>query len=309
MKENKKRVYGLADYFSGYMDNIGQLTLVNLLFCVPAAVFTGIILLINYFRPLSIFVFLLLIPLLSPISAGLFYGVRRVTMKQEVKAWRDMIHGIKTGWKGFLINGIIACPIVAGVMLTFSLYRGGLSNPIILMAFIFSLIFVLFFAGFENSMLTMLVSVELKPSELIRNSVLLFIGGFFGHVKIILSYALISCLIFSVFMITGDMLVSALTLLIPVLLLLPALCAYIVVYNSYQTIEKNVINPYTQEKKNCNKKEAPAQKPGSAEIDREELVRLSKGDPEEYVFLDGRMIKRKAIKALLEEKQSGKSEK
>lgn len=297
MKNNKKRKYGLSDFFGGYLDNLGQLALVNLLFCIPLIISGGAILLLNLFVPLNIFAYLLLIPLLSPFSAGLFYCVRRVTMNEELKALRDFKKGMRSSWKSFLVNGLIGYPVVGGIALTFSLYRGNLSNPVILMAFISSLIFVLFYISLQNSLLTMLVTVDISPGQALKNSVLLFLGGIGGHIKVILSLALVSIMVFSVFLLIRDALISLLILTVPLLLFLPVLCAYIVVYNTYQTIEKRVINPYTDEKN-----EVPVRKEREEEYipDTDELIRLSKGDPEEFVFLGGKMLKRKKIAEMLE---------
>ena len=296
MKGKKKRVYGLADFFGGYMDELGQLTLVNLMFSVPAVLFIGAFLLINMYVSQSIFVLLLIIPLLSPFTAGLFNIAKRLTLGEEIKAWRDFSFGIKSGGKAFLINGIIAYPIISGIILTFSLYRGGLSNPVILAAFISSLVFVIFYICFENSFLTMLVTIDISAGQAVKNAVLLFIGGFGGHIKVILSYMLMSALIFSGLMITGDVLISLIMLAVPFILLMPVLCSYIVVYNTFITLEKKVV---ISEKPGSDNAEKKPQKEESPEADREELEKLSQGNPEEFVFVSGRMLKRKKIKEML----------
>ena len=296
MKGKKKRVYGLADFFGGYMDELGQLTLSNLMFSVPAVIFIGAFLLINMYVSQSIFVLLLIIPLLSPFTAGLFYIAKRLTLGEEIKAWRDLRYGIKSSWKPFLINGLIAYPVISGIVLTFSLYRGGLSNPVIIAAFISSLVFVIFYICFENSFLTMLVTIDITPGQAVKNAVLLFIGGFGGHLKIILSYMLISALLFSAVMLTGDMLVCLITIAVPLILLMPMLCSYIVVYNTFVTLEKKVVISEKPEKESTEKK--PAKQPDTV-FDTEELEKLSQGDPEEFVFIGGRMLKRKKIKEML----------
>ncbi len=299
MRKRKARIYGLTDFFNGYMDQIGQMTLVNLLFCVPTVIFTGMIFLISSIIPINIFVVMLMIPLLSPFSAGLFYAAKRVTLREELKALRDFKKGISMEWKPFLINSLIVYVITCGIYVTMQIYRGGLSNPILLTAFIMSMVFVLFFVCFENSFLTMLVTVDIKVSEAVKNAVLMFIGGIFYHLKVILSLALVIFLMFSVVMIIGDYLVAGLTLMIPFLLFVPVLCAYIIVYNIFQTVEKIIVIPFTEEKTQSGSEGKNAE--DKPEPDREELEKLSKGDPEEYVFVSGRMLKRKTILKMLEE--------
>ena len=48
MAQGKKK-YSLAEFFSGYFDNFGNMLLVNLFYCIPLAVFSGIMFAVFYF--------------------------------------------------------------------------------------------------------------------------------------------------------------------------------------------------------------------------------------------------------------------
>lgn len=296
MSKKKQRVYGLADFFSGYMDQIGQLTVTNLLFCVPAAVFGGMILLLCQKLP-NIFIALIIVPLLSPFTAGLFYVAKRVTLKEPVRAVRDFIKGMKNEWKVFLADALIIYVVTCGIYITMQLYRGNLSSPIMLSSFIMSLLFVLFFVCFQNAFLTMRVMVELSVTAAVKNAVLMFIGGFFNHLKVLFSLALEAFLIYSIIAAIGDVMIAGLVLAVPFLLLLPVLSVYIVVYNVFQTIEKNILTTSAQRQSAAAAVQEPDEEP-----DLEQLKAYAEGDPEEYVFIDGRMWKRKTIIRMLEEK-------
>lgn len=295
----KKRIYSLADYFNGMMDQIGQFILANLIFSVPALIFAGAVAGLSFIVPMNIFVVFLFIPLMSPFTAGLFYIARKLTLKEKISAWKDFKKGMKDEWKPFVINSLAAYVICCGIYITMQIYRGGLSHPVLLASFIMSLVFVLFFVCFENAFLTMLVTVDIKPTQAVKNAVLMFIGGFFYHLKVILSLVLVVFLVFSVYTLIGDVFVATLAILIPFILIIPLTCAYIIVYNIFQTIEKIIVIPYTSE--NSAKSNSDNSSEADEQLDLSELEQYRKGDPEEYVFVGGRMLKRKNIVSMLEE--------
>lgn len=281
------------DFFTCMMDQIGQVLIVNLLYSIPVLIFGGLLFGLSFITELNIFIVFLLIPLLSPFTAGLFYCAKRVTLKEKLSAVSDFKKGIKTEWKPFLINSLIAYVITCGIYITMQIYRGGLSNPVILISFIMSAIFVLFFICFENAFLTMLVTVDISPSQAVKNSVLMFIGGLLYHLKAIISLALVIFVISSIFIMIGDPMIAILALLIPCAVFLPMLWTNIIVYNVFQTVEKHVVIDNT--KKEEEKQPRQNTEDTYDELSYEELIQHVNGDPEEYVYIGGRMIKRKVI--------------
>lgn len=79
---------------------------------------------------------------------------------------------------------------------------------------------------------------------------------------------------------------------------IPSFIIYIIVYNSYQNIERIVIQPYIKSQKD--EKLMQLQKEKDDKLTVEELERLAKGDPEEYVFLNDKTVKRKTILKMIE---------
>ena len=77
-----KRKYGLTDFMKGYFDSIGKVTLANLLYCIPLAVFLGIIMLVfKLTGEMNLFGLFLIVPLMSPFTAGLMYICRKLTAR------------------------------------------------------------------------------------------------------------------------------------------------------------------------------------------------------------------------------------
>ena len=166
-----------------------------------------------------------------------------------------------------------------------------------IMLFVFSLLFLVFFICYENSFLTMMVTVDLSFPELVKNSVLLVAGGLFGHIKTLISFSILGIIIYSIVMFAGNnsFLIASVAALLT-LSVMPVLCSYIVVFNSFQTVEKQIIVSAEEKKETENVKKETV----NTTVDKDELEKLAKGDPEEFVFLDGRMIKRKSIIKMLE---------
>ena len=73
---------------------------------------------------------------------------------------------------------------------------------------------------------------------------------------------------------------------------------YIIIYNSYQTVDKYIIVPFSEEAKRARQKELDKQR--DEELTIEDLESLAEGDPEEYVFLNGKTVKRKTVLRMIE---------
>ena len=192
-----------------------------------------------------------------------------------------------------------------GLYATYSYYRAGFDSPMKIVSFVFTIIFTVFFFNFECSALTMLVTVDLRISEVLRNAVILAIGGIVNHIKTLLSLALMACIIFTGIRVANDPMLGIFIVLIPFALIIPAMSVYIVVFNNWQTIEKLVVSPYEEEHKSeIKEKEHNKQLEMAAEeSDPEELMSLAEGDPEEFVYVGGRMIKRKNVIKMLQKSE------
>lgn len=77
----------LIDFLSNVLTgNFKKLVLINLLLDIPLVIIAGIIALISYLLGgIYIFVVMLVIPLLAPFSAGVFYIVRNIAKGEKIK--------------------------------------------------------------------------------------------------------------------------------------------------------------------------------------------------------------------------------
>lgn len=293
--------YKLADFFSCFFDNFGKMFTANLLFDIPLIVFAGVIALTSYILGhINIFVCFLLIPLISPFFFGLMYVCRKLTLKEKFSPAKDFFKGVRENFKYSVLNGMIVYIIVLGMWLAFSFYRDNLEQPLIIVSFVFSIILGIYFLFMEFLISTMIVSVELKFMEILKNSVVLTLAGFFGNIKTLISFMLVFSIIFTIFSLVGNLIVSIIIIALLVIILLPALCTYIITFNAYQTIEKYVIAPYNEEHAEENRQQQ--KESAVSEMNIDELCELAQGNPDEFIFLNGRMLKRSAIQKMVEKR-------
>lgn len=294
MSQTVQQDYRLGKFFDRYRSNFPKLLCVNLLFAIPLAVFIGIMALITYLTGgVNIYIAAFGIPFLSPFFAALTYIAKKLTVRQEIRPVKDFIKGIKDNWKYFLINSFLVYIIFIGLYITFSFYQYFSDIPTITVSIIMTSIVTLFFLFMEFTIPVMAVSVDLKFMQIIKNAVFFVLLGLTNNLKTLLSLLFVFCILFSLVQFSFLPIVTICFLAVVTLTLLPVLLVYIVVFNSYQIIEKNIINPYLKEHQS-NPKDTETKKTHKT-YDYAELERLAKGDPDEYVSLDGRMLKRSTI--------------
>ncbi len=299
MSYTGERKYNLTDFFGNYFGNFGRLLVANLLFCLPLAVFVGGLMLVAQLASgVSIFLVFMLIPLMSPFFAGLTNVCRKLTATRSVRPVKDFFSGLKSNWLFFLVNSILVYIFTVSIWASVQLFRGmGMSMEII--AFIITIVLTaILFICVELSAVVMAVSVDLKFTEIIKNSFILVLKGFTNHLKTLFSLFFAVTLVYSLVVLIREPITLSVILGLFTLTVLPTLMMYIIVYNSYQTVERLVIKPYEQQKKDEPVRQLDLRQDESLTI--EDLEPLAKGDPEEYVFLNGKTIKRKTVLRMIE---------
>lgn len=305
MSAKEKKNYSLKDFFAPVIDNSGGLLLVNLIFGGITLAVLGVLVLISYFiGRINLLVLFLIIPLSSPFFGGLFSIAKKLTLDEKLSPVSDFFGGIKPNFVRFFLNSIVVYIIGSGLYFTFSFYRGGLDSPMKITAFVLSVIFTLFFFFVESAMLTMFVGVELSAFEALKNAVFLTIKGFWNHLKTVFSLLFMFVLLFMIVTFSGNYLIAAGVLGVLHLLFLPTLVVYTIVFNNWQTVERFVVEPYNEIRKKEQEAEELAKELDVVfeEAPDDEIASLSDGDPEEYVYVGGRMIKRKNVIKMLDKK-------
>ena len=246
----------LIDFLSNVLTgNFKKLVLINLLLDIPLVIIAGIIALISYLLGgIYIFVVMLVIPLLAPFSAGVFYIVRNIAKGEKIKIAEQFKRGVKDNAFQFFIQGIIHYLVFTGFYVAFEFYRNDLSNPLIISALVASIIVALIYLFMTFNMGMMTVTVKLKSIDIFKNSLLLSFMAIVQNVKTLLAMLFIFALIFSVTILISDMTIVVCILAALILIILPTLIFLIIGYNSYPAIKDFVIDSKTEKKPQEEKK-------------------------------------------------------
>ncbi len=273
-----------------------------MLFSLPLAVLVGgLALLMVNFGELSWFVIFLVIPLMSPFFAGLTNVCRKLAAEKRFRPVRDFFRGVKENWLFFFINSIFFYALTVGMFMMININREAASGAVTIYLIIMALTSLVFLM-MEFSALVMAASVDIGFTDILRNSLVLIGKGITNHLKTLFALLFAAFMLYTIIATIPSIVVSLIVVGVLTFLLLPALLTYIVVYNSYQTIEKHVIMPYRRQTEKEEQIRLEKEKEDSLTVD--DLLPLSKGDPEEYVFLNGKTLKRRTILKMIEVRQN-----
>ncbi len=172
---------------------------------------------------------------IGPATAGLTYILRNYAREQHAFMLSDFWDAVKNNWKQSVPTGIIM--ILLGIIVYFSasfyfLNISGSTLFTVMFGITIAVALILLFASYYVYLL--IVTVDLKLSQLYKNSLILAVLGLKTNLITTFFVALILVPVILFFPIS----------LILVLLIVPALVGLIVNFNSFQYIKKYCIDPY-----------------------------------------------------------------
>lgn len=285
-----------VEFFSVYFKNFKNILLSNLMFFVPvllaAVIEYGAYVL---FGGLNIFIIAFAIVILNPFFSGITLVCRYICMGKEFSVREAFFRGIKENWRNFLVHGIIVYAVVTVSWLSISMYYGGTKTspvfwvPLVITGLI--VLFVLFSSYYAN---IMTVTMDIKLSEIYRNCALFSFGELKNNLLTTFALLIFSAVLFTLAIFLYDPIVLLVLGAILIATVIPSTVQYIItfyVYDDMVAILDNSAKKESNEGKDSD---------GSIVVDREEAEKISQLVPDgddEYVFHNGRMIKR----SLLEE--------
>lgn len=296
MSEKEKKLT-LRDFFWSFINHFGALQLINLLFLIPVLFFGGGIFALCWFSgTINVFVCTLIVPLLMPFAVGMTYAMKNMIFGECKHPIKDYFKGIRENLKQAFFHGIFMYVIVSGLWLTFALYQQYIgTSGFVIAAFVVSVIIsaVVLFASFHVPM--MIVTLKLKLKDIYKNAFIFVFAGIGGNIKTLLSFALIGSVMGMIVLCSGsNLLVGLIVAAVLFLWIGFVLCGYIITFNAYPTTKKYAIDPY--------KKSGNVQKTESENlyenITYEDIEAYLDGDPNEFVYINGRMMKRASLQVL-----------
>lgn len=304
--EPKKPPY--IRYFQLMGRKYGKLMQLNLLFLVPFVIAVALMLVLFFFFPhfslrvgiqddLAVDInlwFLCVVPiplfLISPFWAGMTYVTRNFAREEHAFVFSDFMDAVKNNWKPFLLNGLVL--YIAWMLLSFSMiyyyYQTAFNSMMIIpFALCFLIAVILLFCQYYIPL--MIVTFDLPLRKIYRNALIFAIIGLWRNLLLTIIFGAVLFL-FSAFFTSLVTIVIGLAF---ILLCLFSFVSYSTNFIVYPLVEKLMIQPYynNQEKTEENKNDEDEDK----EIENEQRGQMDQEDKPEYVYVNGRLIKRTLV--------------
>ncbi len=315
---SEKNIFALSDFFSSLFHNFPKLLFTNVLFAVPFAVFFGIFWFINTASSINsnFILFLTAIPLFP------FYaGVTQVTShmargEKDVKVFQTFINGVKENFLRFLLYGFIFYAAIFFSYYSIIMYSGfGRYNNAFYVLLVLCVIISVFFLFVFYYVPPMSVTFDLSVKNILKNSALMT----FGEIK---SNFIATFGLFVLFLVCATVLFcckyAAAIIIATVVLALffvPSLMSFIINSSIYKAMYSMITGKDEKsteiDKKIKNRKKGQFydnfedKKNSVAESFAGLKVDESK-DGDEYIFYNGRMIKRSVLIKLKKESEEKK---
>ena len=176
---SEKNAVALTGFFSSLFHNLPRLLLTNVLFALPFAVIFGIFFLINTLTGInSMFIYFLTIIPLFPFYAGVTQVTSHMVRGEEnVDVFSNFIGGIKENLLRFLIHGVVMYAAVFISYYSIVLYLGlGSKNGMFYVPLVICILIAIFFLFMFFYVPPMTVTFDIKMKDIYKNSALMTIG-------------------------------------------------------------------------------------------------------------------------------------
>ncbi len=303
--ERKKSDILIANYFSIIGKNFKKLVGLNLIFAVPSALiialFVGLSFLLSH--NVNIFLCLLAVVGITPFFNAMCHVLVRVINGKRVELFKNFLYGLKDNLGTSLMNGLLFYGASVMVYAGVSLYgylaskQGGIYIALLIINLLISMCVLFFFMSVN----VMTVSIQLKPLQIYKNSLLAIFGELKNNLVSLVGMISFSALLTFLMMLIPSALIKMIVALILFLLIIPV--SFTLIY--FNILYKSIITIIGTESEEA-KREAEKKKELSINPDDlqslEDDINSSKND-DEYVFYNGKMIKRSKMRELIKKEQ------
>ena len=312
----------IAAVFTNLFRNLPRLMLTSFLFAVPAAAFSALFWFLGSLMPLTqlqsgLFLMLAVIP-----TFPFYAGVVRVTAKMASGEEKTPVCGtffpaVRENFLRFLFHGAVLYVVAVFSYVSFNIYLKMISsNAVFIGPFIITILIIIYLCFMFFYIPVMTVTFDIPMKYIYKNSFLMAYGelkkNFIGLFGLLLLFIISTTLLIACY---GSAVAVVIVSVILGLLFVPAIASFIVNSAVYVRMYE-MITELSDQAKALRAKEQAArtQKKDSAESRREfmESVRSFELDEslpdDEYVYFNGRMVKKSVIKKLKEEAKESAGE-
>lgn len=318
MASNNKTL-PIAVFFSRLFRGFPRLLLTNLIFAVPLGAFFGLFYLINELTGLhsNLFVLLTVIPVF-PFYAGVVQVTAQMSQSDDkFPVFSTFVSAVRDNFLPFLLHGVVLYLAVFFSYWSISLYAQlGKVQPMFYTLMVVSAIIGLFFLFLFFYLPAMTVTFDIKLRSVYKNSFLMTFGELKYNLLAFFGLFLLSA-VCATFLIAagGSRIAIIIVTAVLAFAVVPAVAAFIIHSAVYRRMYLMVVDNASQsaavdgkvsqkQKKLQELKKKEQQKELDEELKKFDLD--AEGDDNEYVYFNGRMVKRGVIRRLQQE--AGESE-
>lgn len=313
---SEKSLVALTAFFSNFFHNLPKLLLTNLLFAVPSALFFGFFWFINTVTGINANFILFL----TAIPAFPFYaGVTQVTShmvrgEENVAVFENFIAGIKENFLRFLVHGIVFYLAIFLSYYSIIMYWSwGQTKGELFIFFAMSIIVSVFFLFIFYYIPSMTVTFDISMKSIYKNSALMA----FGELKhnIIATFGILMLFLFCATILMCCQIPAAIIIATVILafLFVPSVMSFIINSAVYKRMYSMIVSKDDRSKeidrKMENRKKGQfydEEEPKKANV-ADGFTDLSvdeNGDGDEYIYYNGKMVKRSVLLKLKDDENA-----
>ncbi len=303
----------ITKVFTNFFQSFPKLVLTNLLFAVPLAVISGVFYALSSISAIppaaAMFIRLLAIIPVFPFYAGVTQVTAHLVMgEKDIKVTGDFFAAVKENFKRFLVHGTVLYAAVIFSYFSISFYSAMIGeNPAMFAPMIISIVVAVFMLFMFFYIPPMTVTFDLPMKTIYKNSLLMSFGELVKN--FIALFAIFMVFIFSSTLLFACMGNAAAIIIVTILLaaaFVPAVTAFFINSAVYERMYYMVIDNTAEIRNIENKIEETRQKKEPKKFDSESVIdefseKLKNfdidenADGDEYLFFEGRMIKRSVL--------------
>lgn len=288
-------------FFNTYFSNFPQLLLANLLllpFDLLAAGFCA--LMYKQFGGVNIAVSAAALIILNVGMSGVSLVCRYICTGKEQSSVKAIIKGFKENALRCLLHGVIFYIVFAVSYLSVNLYYSGTkSSAVFWLPLIMTAIVALgvLFASYYMNMMTVTMDIPLR--DLYRNCVLFSFGELKNNILTTFALVIFGSVIFTILYIINNPIVVLLVLALLQLFIIPSTVQFIITFYTYDDMIA-ILDETKRTKKDDDTEKKPEKAPVIDKSEAEDISKAASDSKDEYIFYNGRMIKRSEVEKLLD---------
>lgn len=312
---SKNSTFPLTKVFSNLFMGLPRLLLTNLIFAVPFAAFFAIFYAINKLTGInSNFILILTVIPLFPFYAGVVQISAHISQgRTDVNVFQNFFAAVKENFLRFLVHGIVAYFAIFFSYWSITMYAGlGAQSWTFYVLMVISIIISVFFLFMFFYIPPMTVTFDISMKNIYKNSFLMTFGEIKHNLLAVFGLFLLMAFCFAIvaFCSASALAITIATVAI-VLLIVPSVSSFVInsaVYHGmYVMIADNSAESKNVDKKISDKRselDDKKNKNKTSHYDLDELKKLEideTADMDEYVYYNGRMMKRGTLLKLKKE--------